>query len=115
MNYSSPLNPFTSDKRSRIASDAASDADVLLAMRRKIERAVEKGLHEAELLSLELELLNPELTMAALRKQFDPAILQDSFVDGFWAARKLLWSQTGEDFPEPPMDAEPTQQLEAAE
>lgn len=113
MNYSSPLNPFTSDKRSRIQAQAEDDAVVLYGMRLKIEAAIERGLHLASLDAMDLQVLDETAVMDALRKQFDPAILMDSFVDGFYAARKTLSSITGQDFSEPPMDAEPTQQLAA--
>ena len=107
MNLATPINFHTADKVSRLVSEAHGDAQVLLAMRRAIEQAIAKGLNEAEAIAIErLEVLNPDLTIKALREQFAPAVLMDSFVDGFYAARQTLYRVSGECFPEPPVEVE---------
>ena len=53
-----------------------------------------------------LEVLDADLVMEALRKQFSPEGVYDGFVDGFWAARQTLRNTSGNDYPEPPVEKE---------
>lgn len=103
------INPWTSDRPSRQQIMADDDAATLYAMRLKIEQAIRRGLHEAHLEAIDLELLDGDEVMASLRKEFDPKAIHDLLVDGFSDARKQLWNITGNDYPEPPMDVEDEQ------
>lgn len=107
MNYSSPLNIHTADKPTRPSIRCDGDADVLLAMRRHVEKGIRDGLHQAHLEAIEyLEVLDADLVMEALRKQFSPENVHDLFVDGFHAARETLRKVSGNDYPEPPAEKE---------
>lgn len=102
MNFTGPLNPWTSDKPSRLSVRCDGDADVLLAMRRHIEKGIRDGLHQAHLEGIGfLEVLDADLVIEALRKQFSPENVHDFFVDGFYAARETLRKVSGNDYPEP--------------